>query len=197
VTKSSETNQVVPRRNPKVPNSIALLFASQEEDGESRRQIANMWGVAPSTVKAAIDRVPADQLRAIRQIHALQELKRNQEILDKIHDALMQRDLAEKRKDGSYMITAASLVTMKAILVDKTDVLNPLAGTADPTDSSSAMNPLAALLHNDREISDALKSLPQGTKAKVEMSMELSKDQDDSDSSSDSAVDADFEVFGD
>jgi hypothetical protein len=192
MTNSGEVDR--PRnRNTKVPNSIGQLFAMQDESGESRRQIAEMWGVAPSTVKAAIDRVPPDQLRAIRQMHAIQELKRNQEILDMIHEALVTRDLNQMR-DGKHVVPAASLVTMKAILVDKTDVLTPLAGMADPTDSGHSMNPLAALLNNDREINDALKSLPQGTKVKVEQTMELSKDQEESPPSS--SVEADFEVFG-
>lgn len=180
----TEKSLTIPQRSGrpgrKVPKDLAEVFANLDENGVPRKAIAEMFGVNRGTVKRAIDRIPTEDLRALRKALLLRQVAVNEQLLQQNEQALLERDMNEKDSKGKYLVSAHSLMIMRAILTDKQAMVLPEpAGIADAKEGGSGGNPFAALLQTEQEMKEALACLPKGMRQTAEMSLKFTTEMSD------------------
>jgi len=166
----SERSQSKPHR---IPAQLAELFAVAKESGASSFDIADLFGINPRTVRDAISRLEEDQLRSIRRLFGMQSWVKGQQILSGIQDELLRRigsgDLEAKAK-GKYATSFAQLLTAGAIQTDKMAPLAEDAMMAEPkADHGAGLSALGQLLSTTAEIEDAMRTLPEDSKVRIEV----------------------------
>ena len=162
-----------PKRSPKIPQSVGELLAVGQAMGGSSMDLGRLFNLNPRTVRAAISRVPDDQLQAIRRVYGMVSWMKGHEILDGLQEELLRRIQAgdlEKRREGKYETSTAQLLTMQAIQIDKKEPLAEDARMAEPKrDMHGAGSAIGALLAAQGEMNDALRLIPEGVKRRVEV----------------------------
>lgn len=160
---------------PRVPKVLGELFAVAHEGGEvSTAELGRMFGLNPRTVRKAIAGVADEDLRSIRRVFGMLSWVKGQQILDGIQDELIRRieagELQLKDSKGRYLEGFASLIMAQAAQLDRKQNLATEAGmAAGVNEDGGARTAIGKFLATLDDANSALRALPQGSRARVQV----------------------------
>lgn len=159
-------------RTHRLPKEIDELFAIAKESGTSLVDLGKLFGVSPAAVRDAIERVPEDQLRAIRRMFGMLTWVKAREIVDGLQDEMLRRirggELSEHDDHGRPLVTFGVLadVLAKSSALPAVSALE--AGMVAESERAP-QNSLARLLLSSTELAEAIKLVPAGERVRIEI----------------------------
>lgn len=160
---------------PRLPRELVELFAVAHEGGMTTAQIGALFGgLNPRTVRAAIARLPDEELRAIRRVMGMFNWTKHQAVLDGLHDELLRRieagDLGMRDAKGRYLEGFGALVQAAATMTDRKPLVANEAGmAAGGGEGGGARTTIGKFLESLTEARDVLRALPEGERARVQV----------------------------
>jgi hypothetical protein len=169
-----------PEKPKKVPDQVRTAMMVMKEAGDSYADIAQVFGLNPMTVRAQIANVSEDNKRAVWQILSMRMMSYASQVAEKAARELLERSFALRDGKGRHVVTTSQLLKIMTNSAALVPTLANSAGMGDPESGGASLNPMAAWALTEKQISQALRGLPKGTRVAAESRVTVSRDDDQS-----------------